>query len=427
MATQLVLFPSPAVGHLVSMVELAKRLLHHNPTAFSITILTTQSPFGPGAAATYIANISALFIGAHKQSIAEALKSLSPVRAFITDLFCTTILDTAAEAGVPAYNFFTSGASLLSLMLYLPTLHDQIASEFTDLKEPVAIPGMTPLPPLDMPTTLMNKTNDAYTWFLYTPAPSCLPGHPTPPVYAVGPLLNLDEQQPPASEPHECLKWLGTQPDGSVLFLCFGSWGAFEPAQAKEIALGLEQSGHRFLWSLRGPPKEKFSGPTNADLEVLLPEGFIDRTRERGMVWPTWVPQVAVLAHPAVGGFVSHCGWNSILESVWHGVPILAFPLYAEQRLNAWELVKDMGVGVGVGVGVGLGVGVDVEVDSGSCGLVKAEKLEKAVRRLMEAEEGQRVRRRGKELKEAARKAVEEGGPSYAALATVAGKWVQEK
>ncbi|XP_020531551.1 anthocyanidin 5,3-O-glucosyltransferase [Amborella trichopoda] len=404
MATQLVLFPSPAVGHLVSMVELAKRLLHHNPTAFSITILTTQSPFGPGAAATYIANISALFIGAHKQSIAEALKSLSPVRAFITDLFCTTILDTAAEAGVPAYNFFTSGASLLSLMLYLPTLHDQIASEFTDLKEPVAIPE----------GILVNTFEEFEPQPLKAlPDGQCLPGHPTPPVYAVGPLLNLDEQQPPASEPHECLKWLGTQPDGSVLFLCFGSWGAFEPAQAKEIALGLEQSGHRFLWSLRGPPKEKFSGPTNADLEVLLPEGFIDRTRERGMVWPTWVPQVAVLAHPAVGGFVSHCGWNSILESVWHGVPILAFPLYAEQRLNAWELVKDMGVGVGV--------------DSGSCGLVKAEKLEKAVRRLMEAEEGQRVRRRGKELKEAARKAVEEGGPSYAALATVAGKWVQEK
>ena len=70
-----------------------------------------------------------------------------------------------------------------------------------------------------------------------------------------------------------------------------------------------------------------------ANLEEVLPEGFLDRTMSIGKVIG-WAQQVAVLTHSAIGGFVSHCGWNSILESIWYGVPVATWPLYAEQQLN---------------------------------------------------------------------------------------------
>lgn len=81
------------------------------------------------------------------------------------------------------------------------------------------------------------------------------------------------------------------------------------------------------------------------DYNQVLPDGFLDRTAGKGKV-VGWLPQAAVLGHVAVGGFVSHCGWNSILEGIWHGVPIATWPLYAEQQLDAYQLVKELGLGV---------------------------------------------------------------------------------
>ncbi|ERN19730.1 anthocyanidin 3-O-glucosyltransferase 2 [Amborella trichopoda] len=463
---QVVVFPLPLVGHLVPTVELAKLLLGHR-SLLSITILTPHDhPFNPSSTAPYIERTSSssfplnrlrflqlprvdfspapdmrpqtlfsLFAAAHKPIVTETLKSLSstspPVCAFIIDFFCTALLDAAMESGVPAYIFFTSSANSLALMLHLPTLHDQIPCEFKDCKEPIIVPGLPPVPPIDLPLVLSDKTNDAYKWFLYNSRRFhqakgilintfldletrsldalhkgiCLSDHPSPPVYPVGPLLNLDEYQTSAGEHHKCLQWLDKQPQDSVVFLCFGSLGTLSNRQTKQVALGLEQSGHRFLWSLRGPTSmDQLFDTKDAELRDLLPEGFLERTHDLGMVWPKWAPQAAVLAHPAVGAFVSHCGWNSTLESVWFGVPMVAWPLYAEQRLNALELVRE--------------VGVALELKMEEDGWVKAEELERVARRLMEGDEGKIVRKRVKELKEASTKVLEEGGSSYASLAS---------
>jgi UDP:flavonoid glycosyltransferase YjiC (YdhE family) len=141
-------------------------------------------------------------------------------------------------------------------------------------------------------------------------------------------------------------------------------------------------------------------------LEELLPEGFLERTKEKGMVWPSWAPQTEILPHPAIGGFVTHCGWNSTLEGLWFGVPMIPWPLYAEQHLNAFHLVKEMRVAVAL------------EVDRKREGLVTAAGLERAIKQLMDAgsEEGRRARGRATEIKSACRNAVQAGGVSYVHL-----------
>ncbi|CDP09584.1 unnamed protein product [Coffea canephora] len=178
------------------------------------------------------------------------------------------------------------------------------------------------------------------------------------------------------------MKWLDDQPPSSVVFLCFGSMGSFEPDQLAEMALALEWSGYRVLWS-------------HSNISEMLPQGFLERVQNRGLV-SSWAPQMEVLAHEAVGGFVSHCGWNSILESLWHGVPVATWPVYAEQQINAFELVRE------------LELAMDLKMDcrmENAKNLVVAEEIEKAIRCLMDTENP--TRKRVLEMKEISRKAIE--------------------
>lgn len=163
----------------------------------------------------------------------------------------------------------------------------------------------------------------------------------------------------------------------------------------REIASGLELSGHRFLWSIRVPQPKS--------LEEILPEGFLGRIGVKGMICNGWAPQVEVLAHSAIGGFVSHCGWNSILESLWYGVPIATWPLYAEQQMNAFRMVREFGLAV------------ELRLDSRNGeDLVMAYEIETAVTRLMESD-GE-LMEKVKKMSEMARKAVAEGGSSFSAV-----------
>uniref|UniRef100_A0A0A9GAT4 UDP-glycosyltransferases domain-containing protein n=1 Tax=Arundo donax TaxID=35708 RepID=A0A0A9GAT4_ARUDO len=168
----------------------------------------------------------------------------------------------------------------------------------------------------------------------------CVPGRRTPPAYFVGPLVSAG-----GDKEHACLRWLDAQPDRSVVFLCFGSMGTLPKHQLEEIAIGLESSGQRFLWVVRSPPG------AGDDLDALLPAGFQERTKGRGLAVGGWAPQAAVLLHRAAGAFVTHCWWNSTLEGVAAGLPLLCWPLYAEQRLNKVWVVEEMELGVEIGWG----------------------------------------------------------------------------
>lgn len=239
-----------------------------------------------------------------------------------------------------------------------------------------------------------------------------LEGVPTPPIYCIGPLINEGREN---ISKVDCMAWLDTQPKGSVVFLCFGSIGLLSAEQLKEVAIGLEKSGQRFLWVVRSPPSDNpaefMVSPPEPDLDVLMPEGFLERTRDRGLVVKSWAPQVEVLRHESVGGFVTHCGWNSTLEAVCAGVPMVGWPLYAEQKLNIVFLEKELKLAVAM-------KGYDE-------GFVSAEEVETRVRWLMESDGGMELRKRTLAAKDAALAALQEGGSSRSALARVVTEWTR--
>ncbi|KAF5790545.1 putative UDP-glucuronosyl/UDP-glucosyltransferase, UDP-glycosyltransferase family [Helianthus annuus] len=460
MAT-IVLYPSPGMGHLISMVELGKHISKHHPS-FSIVVLTLIPSFNTGTTATYVRQISATFpaitfhhlpdipldpllfpsmeaiifelIRRSNPNVDRALQSISSsskITAFVIDTFCAPAMSLAENINVPVYYFFTSGACCLALLLYMPTIHKTTTESIKDMNTLIHLPGLPPIPPSDMLRPLLDRTSAEYSDFLgkceHLPKSAgiiintfdslepkalkaindgvCVPDGSTPPIYCMGPLIVSGDDGS-----HECLNWLDLQPSGSVVYLCFGSLGVFSSEQLKEIAKGLEMSGVRFLWVVRSPPSNKkedrFLPPPEPDLDILLPEGFLERTKDRGLVVKKWAPQVAVLNHKSVGGFVTHCGWNSVLEAVCAGVPMVAWPLYAEQKFNKVVLRDEMKL--------------VLPMDESEGGLVTAMELEKRVRQLME---GKVVREVAKARKEEAAMALSDGGSSRVSLSKLVASW----
>ncbi|XP_059451864.1 UDP-glycosyltransferase 90A1-like [Corylus avellana] len=208
--------------------------------------------------------------------------------------------------------------------------------------------------------------------------------------WSVGPLCLAGPPKESNSKP-SWVQWLDKKREqgSSVLYVAFGSQADISPAQLKEIAIGLEESKVNFLWVTRKSDQS----------EVL--EGFEERGKDRGIVVREWVDQREILMHECVQGFLSHCGWNSVLESICAGVPILAWPMLAEQHLNARMVAEEIKVGLRVET-----------VDGSVRGFVKREGLQKMVSELMEGEMGKEVRKKGKEIAVMAKKAVEDGGSS---------------
>ncbi|KAJ6408586.1 hypothetical protein OIU84_011838 [Salix udensis] len=278
--------------------------------------------------------------------------------------------EVADGLGVPWYVFSASGAAFLCSMFYLQALHDDQGVNLTEFKNSDAlleIPGLAnPLPAKLAPSMSSNPMR--FTLFpMVVRTLLCIPVGPMVKHGGDGRDLRSDE----SDSNRDIMEWLDDQPPLSVMFLCFGSWGSFSGAQVKEIARALEHCGHRFLWSLRKPSSQK------------------DRTVEIGKVIG-WAPQVEILAHPAVGGFASHCGWNSILESVRFGVPVATWPLYAEQQLNAFQMVIDLGLAVEIKIDYWRDFLGDNEI------IVSGDDIEKAIKHVME--EDSEVRKKVKEM-----------------------------
>ncbi|KAL0373785.1 UNVERIFIED_CONTAM: Hydroquinone glucosyltransferase [Sesamum radiatum] len=170
----------------------------------------------------------------------------------------------------------------------------------------------------------------------------------------------------------------------------------------------------RFLWVLRcandmTSKTTYFSIQCSDDPLAYLPQGFLQRTRGRGLVMPSWAPQARILAHKSTCAFLTHCGWNSTLESIVNGVPLIAWPLYAEQKMNAVMLHED--------------VKVALRPKVGQNGLVGRVEIANVVKCLMEGEEGKEIRGRVRYLKDAAANVLSENGSSTMLLDELADKW----
>ncbi|KAJ6309955.1 hypothetical protein OIU76_014823 [Salix suchowensis] len=305
---ELIFIPGPGVGHLSSCLELAKLLLDHDDR-LSITALVMNMPFTPPVS-SYTRSITASqpriklvhlpevdpppsdllrksgeayvcdFIESStpqvRAAVTDIISSLSNsdvrVAGFVLDFFCVSMIDIANEFSLPPYIFIPSNAGFLGLTLYLLERHDEI-SEVMKMSDPDSlIPGIfNPVPARVLPDALFNEDggHDTYvkvarrfrdgkgiivnTFAELEPfvLRSFSDDHRIPPVYPVGPVLQLKGQPHPElnqDQVDRIMKWLDEQPQSSVVFLCFGSYGSFSLPQVKEIALGIEQSGFRFLW-----------------------------------------------------------------------------------------------------------------------------------------------------------------------------------
>ncbi|TVU17243.1 hypothetical protein EJB05_33262, partial [Eragrostis curvula] len=199
-----------------------------------------------------------------------------------------------------------------------------------------------------------------------------------------------------------CVRWLDSMKPGSVLYVSFGSMARTVLSQIEEIALGLESSKSPFLWVIKSDDKA-------SDIDKMMAEGFEERIRGRGFIIRGWAPQAMILSHPSVGGFMTHCGWNSIIEGISSGVPLITWPHCAEQFLNE-KLILDT---LKIGVSVGVHSITTRTMEAREVSIVKRDQIENAVLNLMGKEiDAEERRMRARELSQKATQAVN-GGSSY--------------
>ncbi|KDP35101.1 hypothetical protein JCGZ_10943 [Jatropha curcas] len=468
----IVLYPYPGIGHIFSMVELGKLILHHYNNHFSIAILLITSDLWDNPTLiSYIKDISKTHssisfrrfppssvdttaprsrlamnfecVLINRPYVLDSLQEISKetkICAFIIDLFCASALSIGKDLKIPTYYYFTSGAGCLAAYLYFPRIHEEHTQSFKDLVDTVLqIPGISPLKAIHMSEPMLDRNDSIYNDMVYFCSHlaksdgilvntfnvldpkaikaiengACVFDAPTPPIYCIGPLISKGSGN---NREEECFSWLDKQPKKSVVFLCFGSVGSFCVQQMKEIANGLETSGKRFLWVVKNPindaKKKRIETKQDFDLDSVLPQGFLNRIKDRGLVVKSWVPQVEVLSHESVGGFVTHCGWNSVLESVVAGVPMVAWPLYAEQHLNRNILVEDMKMAIAV-------------EQRDEDGFVRADELARRVLELMDSEKGEELREMSLKMKEKSLSVWTECGSSVRTLTKLIDLWKQ--
>ncbi|KAF7844941.1 hydroquinone glucosyltransferase-like [Senna tora] len=454
--------PCPGTSHLIAQIEFAKRLLHLHPD-FHVTILIpTLGPpsssmnsilqsLPPSIHFTILpqvdphdlppnadpASLMLLAVTHSLPSLSQALSSLTSqthhLVALVLSTFSVDAIEVAREFDLPAYVYHPSAATSLAFLLHYPEIDGIVVSrKFGELKlkEPLKLPGCIPLEAQDLSNLIPETSHDFHRTLvqvskglhmadgiLLNSFEDLEPGpiralQDVLPVYPIGPIVQNESNI--SSNSSECLAWLDTQPKNSVLYVSFGSGGTLPQEQLNELAYGLELSGHKFLWVVRAPSDGAAnSSYLNAQKDVdpleYLPKGFVDRTKGQGFVIRSWAPQIEVLRHGSTYGFLTHCGWNSTLESVVCGKSMIAWPLFAEQRMNA-ALLNDQ-------------FKVALRPKVNEKGVVEREEVSRVVKCLMEGDEGKEMGRRMGMFKDAAVKALGKDGASTEAFEKVVTKW----
>ncbi|KAG5552131.1 hypothetical protein RHGRI_010283 [Rhododendron griersonianum] len=343
-AAELVFIPFPGMGHLVSTVEMAKQLIGRDHR-LSITVLIMKFPFDISKVSSSTQSplltvaedrlkfvhlpqeeaasaelrpknpvnfMSEFVINMNKQHVRDHVTKIistdsSRLAGFVVDMFCTPMMDVAAEFGLPTYVFFTSSCAFLGFMLHLDTLsRDQDVTELKDSDAELEVPVfVNPVPAKVLPSVVLDKEGGS-TFFvsvakrlretkgimvntfeeLESYAVKRLAGDDkVPPIYPVGPVLHLVmDEKDENEEVIQIMRWLDNQPPSSVVFLCFGNMETFDGDQVREIGQALEQSGHRFLWSVRRPPpKGKIEMPNEIENGIRKLMGNGDKSSTEGI------------------------------------------------------------------------------------------------------------------------------------------------
>ncbi|KAL9336019.1 hypothetical protein Peur_070507 [Populus x canadensis] len=348
-----------------------------------------------------------------------------PVTCIVSDGFMPVAVDAAAMHEIPIALFFTiSACSFMGIEQFqalkekgLTPLKDKsfLTNGYLD-KVVDWIPGMRDIKLRDLPSFVRTTDPDDYMFnFGVECAERASEGSAVifhtfdaleqevlnalysmfPRVYAMGPLqllLNKIQEDDLNSigcnlwkEEVECLQWLDSQKPNSVVYVNFGSVAVATKQQLIEFGTGLAKSGHPFLWIIR---PDMIAGDS-----AILPPKFTEETKDRCFI-SSWCPQEEVLDHPSVGGFLTHCGWGSTIESISSGVPMLCWPSFGDQQTNCRYTCNEWAIGM--------------EIDSN----VTRENVEKQVRELMEGEEGKKMKKKAMEWKKLAEEATGPGGSS---------------
>ncbi|XP_027362674.1 UDP-glycosyltransferase 72E1-like [Abrus precatorius] len=451
-----VLLASPGMGHLIPMLELAKRLLTYHSFNVTIFVVTTDSSTTTSHILQQTSNLSSLNVvvmppidvstklrpnpSLGERIVLTMLESLPflrssfvsmklPPSALIVDIFGTVAFPMARDLGMLTYVFFATNAWFTAVSIYLPFIDKEMEERHAKAREPLLVPGCKPVRFEDTLEAFLSPGGPIYEGYVgamkqvasadgilmntcedLEPAATkavreekILGRFTKGPVYPVGPLVRTVGPKPE----NEILRWLDGQPAESVIYVSFGSGGTMSESQMRELAWGLELSQQRFVWVAREPKEGDASGAFFEVAKVrdgtmrFLPEGFVKRAKGVGVVVPMWAPQAEILGHPATGGFVTHCGWNSVLESIVNGIPMVAWPLYAEQKMNAFMLSEELGVAVRV---------------KGGEAIVCREKIAELVRGVMVGDEGVAMRRKVKDVKLGGERALSMFGSSYHSL-----------
>ncbi|XP_030954128.1 7-deoxyloganetin glucosyltransferase-like [Quercus lobata] len=341
-----------------------------------------------------------------------------PVTCIVSDAGMVFTITAAQELKIPIVLFFTLSACTVMGIQQIPSLKDKGIIPLKDESYLTNgyldtiidwIPGMRDVRLRDLPSHVRTiDPNDIFFRFVIygaERAPSAsgiivhtfdeleqevLHGLSTmfPHVYAICPLeqllnhLSNDHLESIGyglwKEETECLNWLNSKAPNSVIYVSFGSVAVMTPSQLVEIGWGLVNSKHPFLWIIR--PDLVEGGPT-----ILSPE-FQEEIKERGLI-TSWCPQEEVLNHPSIGGFLTHSGWNSTIESVCAGVPMLCLPFFADQQTNCKYTCNEWAIGT------------EIDFD------VKREEVEKMVRELLEGDKGKKMKKKAMEWKKLAEEA----------------------
>lgn len=370
-----------------------------------------------------------------QEPVEKVLQELQPAPCcIISDMCLPWTTDVANKFNIPRLVFHGPGCFSLFCLHSLMTLG--IMDEITSDSEPFVMPGLPDRVELtkaklsgmvapemdDFRSKIKESEKEAYGIVVnsfqelepeYVKELSKAKGKS---VRCIGPVSlynknSLDKAErgnKAAIDENHCLKWLDSFEASSVVYVCLGSLSRLSTAQMIELGLGLESSNRPFIWGIRHKPEE-FE-------RWLIEVGFEEWVKGRGLLVHGWAPQVLILSHQAIGGFLTHCGWNSTLEGVCAGVPMITWPHFADQFFNETFIVDILKIGVRIGAEVAVMWGSEEKLGV----LVNKDDVMMAVDKLMDGgEEVEDRRNKARKLRDMAARAMEEGGSSYLNMAQV--------